>query len=161
MKAPNFITPPDLFGILRYSFELLYEPAGIFLFLCTIVFICIAMFSWPKRHTQSFLISFPFLFLSIILFFYHAIKEPSADPILYIEGIIKILPFGIGYSLIYIIFYWLSIGIAFLCSRKIQLSTTQKCILCILTSIILWIFSKLWFSLATFITLLADMLLSS
>lgn len=160
MNAVNSLEPNKIFEFLKYSFELLNNPIGIFLFFCTIIFTCISIFTWPKKHIRSFFISFPLLFLCITIFFYHTVKAPSVQPIKYIEGVIEIMPFGIGYSIIYIIFYWLSVGISFLCSRQEPISTTRKIVLCMLNSIILWIFAKFWFSLATFITLFIDMLIS-
>lgn len=160
MNNVDSLEPNKVFEFIIYSFELLDEPIGIFLFLCTVIFMCISIFTWPQKHIKSFFISFPLLFLGITIAFYHTIKTPSTHPISYIEGIIEIVPFGIGYSIIYIIFYWLSVGISFLCSRQVVMSTTRKCVLCVINSIILWIFTKFWFSLATFITLLVDMLIS-
>lgn len=158
MNNINSIEPNKLFEFLRYSYDLLLEPSGVFFFLCTIIYICISVFAWPKKHIKAFFISFPFLFFIITLFFYHILKNPSSHPIEYIEGFIKLLPFGVGYSIIFIIFYWLSVGISFLCSRQSPISTSKKCVLCILNSIVLWTFAKFWFSLATFITLFVDMI---
>jgi hypothetical protein len=73
------LEPNKIVEYIRYSIELLDEPIG------------------------------RILFLGITIVFYHqTINSISYNPIEYMEGVISIIPFGIGYSIIYILFY--SIG---------------------------------------------------
>ncbi len=148
-----------IFESLKYSYELLFEPTGVFLFFCTIIFVGIAIFSWPRKHIQCFFVSITFLFLIMTIFFYHTIKSPSISFHLYVKGFIRMFPLGIGYSAIYIIFYWLSIATAFLSARKHPLTLKTKCLMCVKNSIVLWLFSKLWFTIAILIALSVGMII--
>ena len=152
MKHINPMDLNRLLVYLKYSYDLLLHPIGIIFFLFTIISVCIAVFSWPKRHIRNFFIVFPFLFVSIILLFYHEVRSPSTHPIEYIQGAVEMLPFGVGYGTIYIIFYWISVGIAAICSLQ---KPSSKFLLCIFISVVLWSFAKFWFSLATYITLVS------
>jgi hypothetical protein len=153
------LEPNKIVEFIRFSIELFDEPIGVFLFFCTVIVVCISIITWPKKHVIIFFISFPMLFLGITIAFYHnTTNSIPNNPIEYMEEIILMIPFGIGYSIIYILLYWLSVGIAFLCSQQAELTATTKCVLCIVNSIILWIISKLWLSIATYITLFIYMI---
>jgi hypothetical protein len=146
----SYLEPNKVVEYIRDSIELLNEPMGRILFLFTVIVVCISIFTFPKKHIKSFFISVPLLFLGITIAFYHITNAPVDEPIMYIEGIIEMMPLSIRYFIIYMIFYWISVGIAYICSQQVALSTTIKCVLCIVNSIILWIFAKFWFSLAIF-----------
>lgn len=152
----------NVFDYVISNFEFLCSPLGIFLSICILCCVSIAVYTYPKNYIKAFFIFATTIFFAITVYYYCDLNNIGPYTLTNIFNFIfrfftKYLYFllwGTGYLPFFIIFYWISIGIVAFLSRKKSLSHISKILIIFGISIILLQFTTICSYIATFLAIL-------
>lgn len=144
------------------NFEFLCSPLGIFLSICTLCCVSIAVYTYPQNYIKAFFIFSPAIFLAITIYYYCDLHLNGPNTLTnifkhiyyFFSKDLHFLLWGAGYLPFFIIFYWISIGFVAFLSRKKSLSHISKILLIFGISTILLQFATIWSYIATFLSIL-------
>lgn len=152
----------NVYNYIISNFEFLCSPLGIFLSICTLFCVCIAVYTYPQNYIKAFFIFATTIFFAITIYYYYDLNINGSNVLTnifkhifrFFSEYLHFLLWGAGYLPFFIIFYWISIGIVALLSRKKSLSHIYKILLIFGISTLLLQFATLWSYFATFLAIL-------
>lgn len=133
----------ELLEYLKNNLEFLASPLGIFFVICTLVGIAIAVFSYPKHYVKAYFIYAIVAFFAVVTYYFCELNGAGWKyVILHLGCYFQYSTYGICYTPFFAVFYWISVGIAELLSKK-KFSVTKRIILISILGLFAILFASL------------------
>lgn len=144
--------------VIKQSIELFPEQGIIGSWLLVYIIVCVAaaVFSYPRYHKKSFGIFIISLFVTVTLVYSNELCHSKS--LLGIHTLAYTI-YGIWYSIFFALFYWITIGILYLCRQDNILNKKTRFVILFLSIAIICFTAQIWYGvLTTFIFLTAALL---